>query len=213
MNERKIKIIELYNNGNNGKTLKEIGEIYGISKQRIHQIIYGYSFARKKKIKIEFSEENKFNNINSINLSSLEEIKERKKIIYQLLNNVSYYWIRIILQKFVNLNEKIRPIKYINLTKETGMNSGGRERYRELVRKRDNYRCQLCGFKWISGRRLDVHHIYDKFGKKSRECDKRFDEMITLCHQCHLRIDGWKISRNNAIRKGLVFPQVKPLTK
>ncbi len=67
----------------------------------------------------------------------------------------------------------------------------GRNIVREKIRKRDRYTCQLCGELWIRGmRRLDVHHI-DCVKDKTKQYDDIFLEhqnMITLCHRCHLLI-------------------------
>lgn len=55
---------------------------------------------------------------------------------------------------------------------------------RSIIKKRDNYTCQLCGFygkggKLKTGRRMSVHHIdYDK--KNSAKCN-----LILLCNSCH----------------------------
>jgi hypothetical protein len=50
-----------------------------------------------------------------------------------------------------------------------------------LIRKRDNYSCQLCGTEQNGGRALTVHHIdYNK---------KNFDpaKLISLCITCHMK--------------------------
>lgn len=54
------------------------------------------------------------------------------------------------------------------------------ERLKDLVRKRDNYLCRLCGE--IQGNIAhDVHHIdFDK-----RNCSPA--NLITLCHTCHVK--------------------------
>lgn len=54
---------------------------------------------------------------------------------------------------------------------------------RELIRKRDNYQCKVCGKKEINlieyHRKLPVHHIdYDKTNDNP-------NNLITLCHSCH----------------------------
>jgi 5-methylcytosine-specific restriction endonuclease McrA len=68
---------------------------------------------------------------------------------------------------------------------------GGRDLIREKIRKRDDYTCKICGKKWVVGfRRLDVHHI-DCVKEKTRQYDNyelEKDNMITLCHKCHLNI-------------------------
>jgi hypothetical protein len=53
--------------------------------------------------------------------------------------------------------------------------------YKETIRKRDNYKCQLCDIKQATYyRKLDVHHIdYDKSNIKR-------NNLISLCHRCHM---------------------------
>ena len=66
----------------------------------------------------------------------------------------------------------------------------GRDFLRECVRIRDNHTCQECRKIWEKGkRRLDVHHL-DPKKESSREYElsKCFDEMVTLCHKCHLNL-------------------------
>lgn len=67
----------------------------------------------------------------------------------------------------------------------------GQDRVREIIRRRDNWTCQICGKKWKeSQRRFDVHHI-DCKKEKSKQYDiweKEKNNMITLCHKCHLNI-------------------------
>lgn len=64
----------------------------------------------------------------------------------------------------------------------------GRDRTREIARRRDNHQCQSCFKKWRSGmRRFDVHHLNGLCGKRSLSYDKvaDVDGLITLCHKCH----------------------------
>mgnify|MGYP001583053019 FL=1 len=78
----------------------------------------------------------------------------------------------------------------------------GRERTRELVRIRDNHTCQnsLCGKIWKqdkrkkNNRRFDIHHLNGNCGKFSRTYDRMsdIDELITLCHKCHLNLEEVK---------------------
>lgn len=110
----------------------------------------------------------------------------------------------------VNDNPDIN-IRKINITELTGIKNGTRERVRELIRIRDNHTCQICGKKWIEGtRRLDVHHK-DCVKEKSRQCDdyeKEKDNMITLCHKCHLNLP----EHREAIIKGIKSYQHKNKT-
>ena len=72
----------------------------------------------------------------------------------------------------------------------------GKDYLRELVRRRDNHTCQICGRFWnfSERRRFDVHHLDDQHEGKSAErgsyaIDKNnLDRMVTLCHKCHLNL-------------------------
>ena len=68
---------------------------------------------------------------------------------------------------------------------------GGRDILREKVRIRDNHSCQICFKKWKPGqRRFDVHHLNAKLeNNREYKNSKCFDEMITLCHKCHLNLE------------------------
>jgi hypothetical protein len=73
----------------------------------------------------------------------------------------------------------------------------GMDYTREKVRFRDKHTCQICGKQWNKGiRRFDVHHL-DCDKTKTRHYDKvsEMDNMITLCHKCHLNLPQHKQSR------------------
>lgn len=63
--------------------------------------------------------------------------------------------------------------------------------YKEQIRFRDRYKCQICGIPEIESRRkLDVHHKdYDKNNIKQ-------DNLVSLCLSCHRKTNGkrdyWK---------------------
>jgi len=60
---------------------------------------------------------------------------------------------------------------------------------RNAARKRDNYTCQHCGVtEDILGKQLDVHHIHKfrLFGLDNHEQANHLDNLISLCHQCHV---------------------------
>lgn len=69
----------------------------------------------------------------------------------------------------------------------------GRDFLREKVRVRDNHMCQICLKKWKVGMiRFDVHHLNPEMegGNTSYSLDvENLDQMITLCHKCHLRLE------------------------
>ena len=51
---------------------------------------------------------------------------------------------------------------------------------REQIRKRDNYRCQECGFNQKQlKRKLSIHHI--DFNKQNNN----YNNLISLCNTCH----------------------------
>ncbi len=54
--------------------------------------------------------------------------------------------------------------------------------YREQTRRRDGYRCRLCGI----GGRLEVHHIVAY--KLTR--DNSLGNLITLCQPCHVKVEN-----------------------
>lgn len=167
---KRNKIIkDLYSSG--AFTYQQLADRYGITKQRVQQIVIG---VRKEILPSH-----------NIELSKYETIEDY--LTMRAKNNHL-------------LNPIMENIKDIDITKKTKMKSGSRDRFRELIRLRDNYTCQLCGIKWTPDkRRLDTHHIFgDSIDSKAVGGDHL--EMITLCHKCHLNVDAYKM-RN--ISKGL----------
>jgi len=132
MNDKKDIIISLRNKR---YTFQRIGDILGISRQRVHQILYN---------------------------NQRKNPKPEKKIV---LKDISRY------------------------KRTNGLS--GTDFLAEIVRKRDNWTCQICGKVWKKGqRRFDVHHIDEKDENKHTYANyKKFDKMITLCHKCHLNLE------------------------
>jgi 5-methylcytosine-specific restriction endonuclease McrA len=59
---------------------------------------------------------------------------------------------------------------------------GWNRTYKEQIRYRDRYRCQLCGVPEIEcGQKLSVHHI--DYNKKNIQVDN----LISLCRSCHTK--------------------------
>lgn len=93
-------------------------------------------------------------------------------------------------------NKKIRIIKektkknYIRILE-------GRDVVRERIRARDNYTCQKCKRVWNGKeRRFDVHHL-DAKKEKTKQYDNyeiEKDNMITLCHKCHMSLPVTRFS-------------------
>lgn len=62
-----------------------------------------------------------------------------------------------------------------------GLNSRAAEEHRELIRRRDHYKCQRCSkTQKENGRRLDVHHLDDNHYNDDPENE------VSLCRKCHI---------------------------
>lgn len=74
-------------------------------------------------------------------------------------------------------------------------------KFKELVRERDGYICQLCGCEQ-NGRKLDVHHIhYDK-----ANC---YPDVVALCRSCNSKVNGdrdyWEqYFENQLLERGMI---------
>ena len=83
--------------------------------------------------------------------------------------------------------------------KETSVCLDGRPDYRganwsiqsQKARARDKYVCQMC---YVTeehlGKQLDVHHVIPyRLFKSSLEAN-RLDNLISLCHACHMKVEA-----------------------
>lgn len=109
--------------------------------------------------------------------------------------------------KGISLSEEIRQNMSDNHADFSGSNhprwTGGYDPYygpswteelRETIRDRDDRECQSCGVSEDDlGKRLDVHHItpFRKFGVDSHDEANDPDNLISLCHSCHMRQEDW----------------------
>lgn len=71
--------------------------------------------------------------------------------------------------------------------------------FRELVRRRDGHRCQLCPAKQ-KGRGFHVHHLGGLCGRMKAGDDLRFGIeitrlMVTLCPRCHRNIETVRLKQ------------------
>jgi DEAD/DEAH box helicase domain-containing protein len=71
------------------------------------------------------------------------------------------------------------------------------QKIRETVRKRDQFTCQVCGAKEMN-RQHDVHHKIPFRAFASTDEANRLENLTTLCHSCH-----HKVEQNVRIRSGL----------
>jgi predicted transcriptional regulator len=186
--DRKTTIINLVNQR---YSYTKVGKMFGISRQRVHQIYSGYKSPA------------------TLNLIELSKIKRN--------NNQQQRFEKLVKQELLRKEKQIKLSAYLsNITKKvipigksiasvTGLCSNSRERLRELIRVRDNHTCQICGNVWKKGeRKFDVHHDDENFDGKTfelsvDECDrKNLNKMITLCHKCHYSLE---ITRNKMKKK------------
>lgn len=144
---------------------------------------------RKRKTLDFFSIKYPSKKLKVVPIEDLKVWNKRKREKYPLL------WENYLKNNFINPeNLKVfnkRKREYLGLPLELGSYNGGIDFIREIVRTRDNHRCQKCFKKWIQGtRKFDVHHLDIKM-ESTRNINydrKNIDKMITYCHKCHLNI-------------------------
>jgi len=73
---------------------------------------------------------------------------------------------------------------------------------RQMVYKRDGYRCRACGRPRIKGHKLNCHHII--LLRVSQTNDVR--NLITLCDECHIELEqkGLKLLKAGLHRRDIV---------
>ncbi len=76
---------------------------------------------------------------------------------------------------------------------------GWNKTFKEQIRYRDGYKCQICGCPEVeNGRKLDVHHKdYDKDNIKP-------ENLTSLCKSCHMKTNG---NRKNWIKYFINLPK------
>jgi DEAD/DEAH box helicase domain-containing protein len=92
----------------------------------------------------------------------------------------------------------------------------GWTKLRERVRARDGFRCQVCGLA-EAGKEHDVHHrvpfrsFRDASGRPLREQANRLENLVTLCHECHRKVEANVRIRSGLAGLGYVLSQLAPL--
>ncbi len=81
---------------------------------------------------------------------------------------------------------------------------------RSLARQRDGYHCQLCGAS-ESGREHDVHHKVPFRMFTSYLQANQLENLVTLCHACHRRVETAVRVRSGLAGLGYVLGQLAPL--
>ena len=77
---------------------------------------------------------------------------------------------------------------------------GWNKTFKEQIRYRDEYKCQICGKPEVEcKRKLHVHHIdYNKMNLKE-------DNLISLCQSCHMKTNGNRKYWTNYFQKKYVM--------
>jgi DEAD/DEAH box helicase domain-containing protein len=87
---------------------------------------------------------------------------------------------------------------------------------RDVVRQRDKYCCQACGLPETT-RQHDVHHrtpfrfFRDEIGRSLRERANHLDNLVTLCPDCHQKVELNVRIRSGLAGLGYVLGQLAPL--
>jgi DEAD/DEAH box helicase domain-containing protein len=87
----------------------------------------------------------------------------------------------------------------------------GWNRLREAVRRRDGFRCQICGTLESPTRQHDVHHKVPFKAFPSAAEANRLDNLITLCPACHRKAEQNVRMRSGLAGLGSVLGQLAPL--
>jgi DEAD/DEAH box helicase domain-containing protein len=87
----------------------------------------------------------------------------------------------------------------------------GWNRLREAVRRRDGYRCQVCGNPETAGRQHDVHHKVPFRAFTALEEANRMENLVTLCPACHRKVEQNVRMRSGLAGLGNVLGQLAPL--
>ena len=81
---------------------------------------------------------------------------------------------------------------------------------RETVRKRDQFQCQVCGAKELN-RQHDVHHKIPFRAFTSADEANRLENLTTLCHSCHHKVEQNVRMRSGLAGLGFVLGNLAPL--
>jgi len=84
------------------------------------------------------------------------------------------------------------------------------QKIRESVRKRDQYKCQVCGAV-ESDRQHDVHHKIPFRTFTSIEDANRLENLSTLCRTCHQKVEQNVRMRSGLSGLGFVLGSLAPL--
>jgi DEAD/DEAH box helicase domain-containing protein len=116
----------------------------------------------------------------------------------------SGYWLALSEQTIESLREAG------TWTSDPNKYGPGWNRLREAVRRRDGYRCQVCGTPETAGRQHDVHHKIPFRAFITLEEANRMENLVTLCPACHRKVEQNVRMRSGLAGFGNVLGQLAP---
>ena len=187
-------------------TQSEIAEVCGVTQEAISIWMKSYDIQARTRSEVR--------PVNPSKLSK-EELEEMYWIEWmsqkEIANEVGVgWWIISSLMKEYNIDSRTRN----DFSGENSNNWHGgisfepycdrfNNDFKEAVRERDDYTCQLCGYEQLlGGQKLDVHHIhYDK--------ENCYPDVVALCRSCNARVnsdrDYWEqYFENQLLERGLL---------
>lgn len=109
------------------------------------------------------------------------------------------------------LDETVSALRESMLWKNDANNYGKNwDQIRVAIRQRDQYRCQVCGLP-ESGKAHHVHHKAPLRSFASLEEANRFENLITLCPNCHQLAETNVKIRSGLAGLGYAMGQIAPL--
>ena len=190
----KNKIIMYYIKKN--YALRELPKIFKCSAITIFRRIQQYNIKKKRAIACKKPKITKFNQqITKNKLIKIypDKIKYQKDIakLFKCNRKTIEYYLRKYNIKRLSPSERLKGANYFNGMGYLRYPSIFNDILKNLIRKRDNYKCQKCSIKEkahikLYKRVLDVHHIdYNKFN-----CSPK--NLISLCQKCNCKVNADK---------------------
>lgn len=196
---------------NEKMTQSEIAEVVGVSGATICNLMHSYGIKSRT-----FSEAQFLGSINPLK-KSLEKMYLFNKMTVQEIADKIGVAPSTVSRRMKLYGIKIRTQSQLK-TGRTGEKNGNwrggiskqlycdkfNNKFREDVRKRDDYTCQLCGYKQeLNGRKLSVHHIY----YKKEDC---YPDCVALCSSCNSKVnsnrDYWELYfESHLLERGLLY--------
>jgi len=169
---------------------RQIAKIFNCSPILIYRRVLKYKIKKNLSIASSKPKKTKFNQLISkeklLNLypKKIKYQKDIAKIFHCDRKTIEYY-----LKKYniirISASERLKGANYINGMGYIKYPSEFNNILKELIRKRDNHKCQKCKIKQEDYyRKLDIHHI--DYNKKN--CSE--NNLITVCFDCNINANS-----------------------